>query len=34
MAILVFVSACIRFCVLPRGPMMSPKKLKPCDAEQ
>ncbi len=30
MAILVLVSACIRFWVLPRGPMISPKKLKPC----
>ncbi len=27
MAILVLVSFCMRFCVLPRGPMMRPMKL-------
>ena len=29
MAMLVFVSRCIFFCVLPRGPMIRPKKLYP-----
>ena len=33
MAMRVLVSACMRFCVLPRGPMMRPKKLYPgCSA--
>jgi hypothetical protein len=28
-AILVLVSRCMRFCVLPRGPMISPMKFVP-----
>jgi len=28
-AIFVFVSACMRFCVFPLGPMIRPKKLYP-----